>query len=158
MTASHNLEDMPRKNVTLKHADTPQRHGYLSKTTQHHITKNGFTTYHIRHKECALALISAEAYCLRICCFSCTAWGYTAANTCRDGIETGNWYIVSLRLLRALLLYFTLHMQLFLFYSPFLSLSFSLSIYLSIFSIYLSFYNFLYLIFIYFYTHLSISL
>ena len=50
------------KNVTLKHADTPQHHSHLSKTTQHHITENGFTAYSIRHKECTLALISVDAY------------------------------------------------------------------------------------------------
>ena len=71
MTASHNLEDAPRKNVTLKHADTPQHHSHLSKTTQHHITENGFTAYRIRHKEYTLALISADTYCLRTCRFSC---------------------------------------------------------------------------------------
>ena len=57
MTAPHNLEDIPQ---TLKHADTPQHHSHLSKTTQHHITENGFTTYRIRHKECTLVLISIK--------------------------------------------------------------------------------------------------
>ena len=158
MTAPHNLEDVPCKKVTLKHADAPQHHSRLSKTTQHHITENGFTAYCMLHKEYTLALISVDTYCLRVCRFSrikrrrleVRLEVYSSKHMQRwyrdRKVDTPYPYVLSL-------LYHSLshpsHSVI-----SFVSISFSLSIFLSIYlysyfsihiSIYLSIHLFLYL-------------
>lgn len=150
---NHTEEMILRCLLIWQYTTTPQP-SFKDNTAPHH----GKWFYRIPHKEYTLALISAEAYCLRTCRFSRIKRRRLEVYSSK---HMQRWYrdrrgdtpypYGFFVLYRSILFFiFSYFFSILLFY---LYLSLFLSIYL-----YSYFYNFLYLIFIYFYTHLYTSL